>query len=58
MEAKKVSPDDLARATGLTKATIQALYMGDMKRIELATIGKLCKALDCTPNDLFEITPD
>ena len=47
---------DLAKQTGLSKTTISNLESGRLKRIELATIDKLCQALACTPNELFELS--
>ncbi len=45
----------LAKESGLSKATISNLESGRLKRIELETIAKLCKAFACQPNDLFEL---
>ncbi len=44
----------MARRARLSKTTISNLESGKQLKIELNTIGKLCGALDCTPNDLFE----
>jgi DNA-binding Xre family transcriptional regulator len=44
----------MARKAHLSKTTISNLESGKQVKIELDTIGKLCQALDCTPNDLFE----
>lgn len=44
----------MARKARLSKTTISNLESGKQVKIELDTIGKLCEALDCTPNDLFE----
>lgn len=45
----------MARKARLSKTTISNLESGKQVKIELDTIGKLCEALDCTPNDLFEL---
>lgn len=50
-----MSQSELARLSGLSKATISNLESGRLRRIELETIGKLCRALACTPDDLFEL---
>lgn len=34
--------------------TVTALMEGNTKGIKFETIEKLCKVLDCTPNDLFK----
>ena len=37
---------------------LSRLIKNETDRIRFENIEKLCKVLDCTPNDLFEITPD
>lgn len=44
----------MAQKTNLSKTTISNLESGKQAKIELDTIGKLCEALECTPNDIFE----
>lgn len=51
----RMTQEELAKQAGLSKTTISNLESDHLKRIELATIVKLCKALDCTPNDLFQL---
>jgi len=51
----KMSQAELARLAGLTPATVSNLESGKLKRIELATLAKLSRALKCTLDDLFEI---
>lgn len=46
----------LSKQAGLSKTTVSNLESGRLKRIELATIAKLCKALECTVTDLFELS--
>lgn len=45
----------LAERAHLSKTTISNLESGNQTKIALDTIAKLCKALDCTPSDLFEL---
>lgn len=52
-----MSQRDLARLSGLSTVAISNLESESVRRIELDTIGKLCAALHCTPNELFELTP-
>jgi DNA-binding Xre family transcriptional regulator len=52
----RMTQADLAKQTGLSKTTISNLESKHLKRIELATIEKLCRALVCTPNELFELS--
>ena len=44
---------ELAAKTGLSYPGITKIYDGKTKRISLDTIEILCRALDCTPNDLL-----
>lgn len=44
----------LAQRAHLSKTTISNLESGRQTKIELTTIAKLCYALECTPEDLFE----
>jgi putative transcriptional regulator len=57
MRSGSMSQAQLAERSGLSKTTISNLESGRLTRIELATIAKLCDALACTPNDLFELPP-
>lgn len=54
---KKLKVTEVARATGLSNNTLYKLYEGNQKRIDLETIEKVCRFLDCTPSELFEIEP-
>lgn len=46
---------DLAKAIGSSEATISYYCSGNLGSIKLKALAKLCKALNCTPNDLFEL---
>ena len=50
-----VKSKDVAPKVGLTQANFSALVNGKNKYISIALLGRLCAALDCTPNDLFEV---
>ncbi|MES2274243.1 MAG: helix-turn-helix transcriptional regulator [Chlamydiota bacterium] len=52
---KHLTQVQMARKAHLSKTTISNLESGKQVKIELDTIAKLCEALDCTPNDLFEL---
>ena len=47
----------LAERAGLdlSSASVSALLTKEPSQIKLSTLIALCTALDCTPNDLFEI---
>ena len=39
----------------LSSASLSALFTKEPAQVKLATLIALCTALECTPNDLFEI---
>ncbi|PXY17027.1 helix-turn-helix domain-containing protein [Prauserella muralis] len=47
----------LAEKAGLemSSASVSALFTKQPSQIKLSTLIALCTALDCTPNDLFEV---
>jgi putative transcriptional regulator len=56
--SRKMTQRELSRRTGIRPATISALYHETAKRIELAHIEALCRALDCQPADLIQLIPE
>ncbi|EJE99193.1 helix-turn-helix domain-containing protein [Liquorilactobacillus mali] len=44
----------LYELTGISRNTITYCRYGRVKALRSSTIKKLCKALNCTPNDLFK----
>ncbi len=55
---KRLKMSEIARMTGIGYSTIQRLYNNEVGRIEFDVLNKLCNFLECTPNDIFEFTPD
>ncbi len=49
---------ETARIAGLNHITVFRIYHDKTKTIELETINKLCYALDCRIQDIFEYIPD
>jgi putative transcriptional regulator len=39
----------------LSAASVSALFTKEPSQIKLSTLIALCTALDCTPNDLFDV---
>jgi putative transcriptional regulator len=39
----------------LSSASVSALFGGQPAQVKLSTLAALCTALDCTPDDLFEV---
>ena len=55
---QRLTYEKLAERTGLAKPTIVAIASRLDYNTTLATIEKLCRALECTPGDLLELLPD
>lgn len=47
---------EVARQAGLTHVTVFRIYHN--KTIEIETLNKLCNALNCRIQDIFEHIPD
>ena len=48
---------EVARETGLHRATLALLYSEEAARIDLATLDKLCEYFGCGVGDLLEFSP-
>lgn len=58
MGMKKIKASELSRLTGLNYRTISNLYYEKTKGIDFDTLNKLCWALECNANELFEYVAD
>ena len=47
---------DLEKAAGISNYVISKMNRGE--NITVDVVGKICRALDCTPNDIMEFVPD
>lgn len=52
---KKMTLRGLSLKTGLSTQALSSIKNRKSVRIELETIGLLCKVLKCSPNDLFKL---
>jgi len=55
---KRIMQTELSKLSGVSYGAIKNLYQDKTKGIDFDTLNKLCKALDCTPNDILRYTPD
>jgi putative transcriptional regulator len=55
---RKMSVTELTGRVGLTMANISLIKNGKVKAIKLATLEKICEALDCQPGDILEFRRD
>lgn len=54
MGRDKLKIIDVARETGMNRATVSALYNEKAKKIDLEALDKLCALFHCQVGDLFE----
>lgn len=55
---RKMSVTELTERVGLTMANVSLIKNGKVKAIKIATLEKICEALDCQPGDILEYHPD
>ena len=55
---KRLKIADVARDTGINRGTITRLYHERAERVELKSVEKLCRYLECRLEDLFELVED
>lgn len=53
---KKMRRGDLKRQAGISYATIAKMENGE--NVYMDVVVKVCKALDCTVNDIMDILPE
>jgi len=58
MGEKKLRVIDVARASGVPRHMISKLYYETAKRIDIETLDKLCRFLNCRIDELLEYIPD
>lgn len=55
---KRMRMSEVAKLTGLRSATLSSIYNNKCKQIAFETINKICWALDCNVQDIFEYEQD
>lgn len=51
---KRIRMSELQKLTGLSQTAIINLYYNKTKSVSFETMNKLCNALDCNTQELFE----
>lgn len=54
LDERGINQEEFAEMTGLHISTISRLVRDANEQIALETIGKVCVALDVTPNDIID----
>lgn len=55
MGEKKLRIADVARETGLSRATVTLLYKETAQKVDLESIEKICRLFNCKVGELFEL---
>ena len=55
---KRIRMSELQKITGLSQTAIINLYYNKTKKVSFETINKICNALECNTQELFEHIPD
>jgi len=55
---KRIRMSELQRITGLSQTAVINLYYNKTKSVSFDTINKICNALECDTQELFEHIPD
>ena len=58
MGKKRIKMAELARMAGVSRGVIFELYHDKAKVLKLDTLNKICWALECRIEDIFEYIPD
>ena len=58
MARRKMSLNELRERVGITVANLSILKTGKAKAVRFSTLDAICRALDCSPGDIFEYRPD
>lgn len=53
MSEKKIKQAELAEATGIPKTTLSSMISRDISKIEIENFLKICKVLDCDPQEFY-----
>lgn len=54
MEKQNISVYRLSRITGIKYDRVKKYYEGDIYRIDLSNLAKICRALNCKINDVVK----
>jgi putative transcriptional regulator len=56
MAKKKMSLTELSEKVGISMTNLSILKTGKVKGIRFNTLEAICKALDCKPGDILDIS--
>ncbi len=57
LEDKKISKNKVIRETNIDFKVLKRIWSGNLTRIDITILAKLCDYLDCNITDIFEYIP-
>lgn len=54
MDEKGIKQAELSEATGIPKTTLSGMITRDISKIEIELFLKICKVLDCDPEEFYD----
>ena len=57
MAKRKMSLNELSERVGITLANLSVLKNNKARAIRFSTLDAICRALECTPQDILEYRP-
>lgn len=58
MAKRKISLNELSERVGITLANLSILKNNKARAIRFSTLDAICRALECTPQDILEYHPN
>lgn len=58
MKQKNINRNQLCVMTGIKFDTIQKYYLGEVYRVDLDVLARICFFLKCEPKDIIEYKKD
>ena len=58
MGAKRIKIYELEKLSNISRSTLTRLYYNKTNTVSFNTLESLCRALECTVNDILEFVPD
>ena len=58
MAKRKMSLGELSERVGITLANLSVLKNNKARAIRFSTLDAICRALECTPQDILEYRPE
>ena len=58
LEENKISKNKIMRDTNTDFKVIQRIFNGELSKIDITVVARLCDYLDCNMNDIREYIPN